>query len=74
MFHLANGVWTSLITWGITIKPQTQRVSGYVCAVFGILLCLVGLGALRGFKTFDTGATAAKNPATAAITAPLEGH
>lgn len=59
VFHLANGIWTSLITWGITIRPQTQRVSGYVCTVFGVLLCLVGLGALAGFKNFNT----APNPA-----------
>jgi len=54
VFHLANGVWTALITWGITIRPRTQRVSGYVCAVFGVLLCAMGLGALYGFKTFET--------------------
>lgn len=53
VFHLANGIWTSLITWGITIRPKTQRASGYACAVFGVALCLVGLGALRGFRTFD---------------------
>ncbi len=53
VFHLANGIWTSLITWGITIRPKTQRSAGYVCAVFGVVLALVGLGALRGFKTFD---------------------
>ncbi|MFQ5414087.1 MAG: succinate dehydrogenase cytochrome b558 subunit [Phycisphaerae bacterium] len=59
VFHLANGVWTALITWGITIRPATQRASGYVCAVFGVALTLVGLGALRGFKTFDTQRAAA---------------
>ncbi len=59
VFHLANGIWTSLITWGVTIRPKTQRASGYACAVFGVLLALVGLGALRGFKTFDAEAPAA---------------
>jgi len=53
VFHLANGIWTSLITWGITIRPRTQQVCGYVCAVFGVVLTLVGLGALRGFKTLS---------------------
>lgn len=70
VYHLANGIWTSLITWGITIRPRTQQVSGYVCAVFGIVLSLVGLGALRGFQTFDltsdgveaTGHTTAEAP------------
>ncbi len=54
VFHLANGIWTMLITWGITIRPRTQRVSGYACAVLGVVLSMVGLSALRGFKTFDT--------------------
>ena len=53
VFHLANGIWTSLITWGITIRPKTQRVAGYACAAFGIALFLVGVGALNGFKRFD---------------------
>lgn len=52
VFHLSNGIWTSLITWGITIRPRTQRASGYVCTVFGVVLALVGLGALSGFKNF----------------------
>jgi len=53
VFHLANGVWTSLITWGITIRPRTQQVSGYVCAVFGVVLAIAGVGAVSGFRTFD---------------------
>lgn len=55
VYHLANGIWTSLITWGITIRPQTQRRAGYICAIFGVILCLVGLGALSGFRTFKPG-------------------
>ena len=68
VFHLANGIWTSLITWGITIKPQTQRVSGYVCVVFGILLGIVGLGALQGFRTFNTTGTTPGDHAPTAMT------
>lgn len=52
VYHLANGTWTSLITWGLTIGPNSQRTSGYVCAVFGLLLAAVGLSAVNGFKTF----------------------
>lgn len=54
VFHMANGIWTSLITWGITIRPQSQRVAGYVCSVFGVVLALVGLGALSGFRSLKT--------------------
>jgi succinate dehydrogenase / fumarate reductase, cytochrome b subunit len=49
VFHFANGIWTFLITWGITVGRQAQRKSGYVCAIFGIGLAVVGLFALRGF-------------------------
>lgn len=53
VYHLANGIWTFLITWGITVGPQAQRRVGWVCAAFGVLVGLVGLGALRGFRTFE---------------------
>lgn len=61
VYHLANGIWTALITWGITIRPRSQRVAGYVCATIGVLVCALGLGALNGFKRFD-----ANNPPPAA--------
>ncbi len=66
VYHLANGIWTSLITWGITIRPHTQRVAGYVCATFGIVVCLTGLGALRGFQVFKP-----QGKLTATTSAPL---
>lgn len=53
VYHLANGIWTSLITWGVTVGPSSQRVAGYVCAVFGIALGLVGLSAVRGFGVYN---------------------
>ena len=48
-FHLANGTWTFLITWGITVGPQAQRTFGYACAVIGVGLTITGLVALNGF-------------------------
>lgn len=72
VFHFANGVWTSLITWGITIRAETQRTAGYVCAVFGVVLALAGMGALFGFKNFDV---AGNQPSPqAAAEAPSAGH
>ncbi len=52
VFHLANGIWTFLITWGITIGATGQRKVGWVCAALGILLGLAGLGSLRAFGRF----------------------
>jgi succinate dehydrogenase / fumarate reductase, cytochrome b subunit len=49
VFHLANGIWTFGITWGIWVTPQAQRWATTACLVFGIGLGAVGLGALGGF-------------------------
>jgi succinate dehydrogenase / fumarate reductase cytochrome b subunit len=51
VFHLANGIWTFGITWGIWITPQAQQRATVACAVFGVALSLVGLSALAGFAT-----------------------
>ena len=64
VFHFANGIWTSLITWGITIRPRSQQVAGYFCAAFGVVLSLIGLGALSGFRQFDMVRATAENAAT----------
>lgn len=53
VFHLANGLWTMGITWGIWITPQAQRRADYLCGAFGILLAVVGLAALWGFRQVD---------------------
>jgi succinate dehydrogenase / fumarate reductase cytochrome b subunit len=60
VYHLANGIWTALITWGITIRPRSQQISGYVCATFGVILSLVGLGALTGFKNLSVSGSSAE--------------
>jgi succinate dehydrogenase / fumarate reductase cytochrome b subunit len=53
VFHLANGIWTMGITWGVWISPQAQRRANYVCAAVGLLLSVVGLGAVAGFRKVD---------------------
>jgi succinate dehydrogenase / fumarate reductase cytochrome b subunit len=60
VFHLANGIWTFLITWGVTIGKRSQRISGYVCTAFGLALGFIGLSAVSGFSNF--GKAAAPTP------------
>ncbi len=50
VYHLANGLWTSGITWGIWTTPAAQRRADYVCAAFGVLLAFVGISALFGMS------------------------
>jgi succinate dehydrogenase / fumarate reductase cytochrome b subunit len=53
VFHLANGIWTFGITWGLWVTPQSQRRADWFCLGFGVLLGLVGLTALGGFATMS---------------------
>jgi succinate dehydrogenase / fumarate reductase, cytochrome b subunit len=53
VFHLANGIWTMGITWGVWITPKAQKNASKVCAVGGLLLFFVGMSALAGVLTTD---------------------
>jgi succinate dehydrogenase / fumarate reductase, cytochrome b subunit len=62
VYHLANGLWTMGITWGVWVSPKAQSRANYFCAAFGVGLALVGLSALWGMSR------AGGTPAT--VTAP----
>jgi succinate dehydrogenase / fumarate reductase cytochrome b subunit len=49
VFHLANGIWTFGITWGVWVTPASQRWATRACLVFGLLLAALSMGALGGF-------------------------
>jgi succinate dehydrogenase / fumarate reductase cytochrome b subunit len=53
VYHLANGLWTMGITWGVWISPAAQRRADYVCSGFGVLLAIVGIGALWGMRNVN---------------------
>ncbi|MCA9209291.1 MAG: succinate dehydrogenase cytochrome b558 subunit [Pirellulaceae bacterium] len=53
VFHLANGIWTMGITWGVWITPEAQRRANWVALVFGIGLTAVSLGSFVGAVTVD---------------------
>jgi succinate dehydrogenase / fumarate reductase cytochrome b subunit len=53
VYHLANGIWTFGITWGLWTTAAAQARALRVCAVFGVLLGFVGLSAIFGFSTAD---------------------
>jgi succinate dehydrogenase / fumarate reductase cytochrome b subunit len=53
VFHLANGIWTMGITWGVWTRPAAQRRALYACGVFGLLLGFVGLSSVWGMWTVD---------------------
>jgi succinate dehydrogenase / fumarate reductase, cytochrome b subunit len=49
VWHLANGIWLFLVDWGITIGERAQRIAGYACIGFGVVLLLVGINAAVAF-------------------------
>ena len=53
VFHLANGLWTAAITWGLTITEEAQKRWGQVCAVIGVALMAAAWSAVIGFATLD---------------------
>lgn len=53
VFHLANGLWTAAITWGITVTQRAQRRWGIACAGLGAALMLMAWSAVIGFATLD---------------------
>jgi succinate dehydrogenase / fumarate reductase cytochrome b subunit len=55
VFHLANGVWTAGITWGIWTSPRAQFRALAACGAFGVALAIVGLGALGGMNAVGRG-------------------
>jgi len=48
-YHFANGLWTGLITWGVTLGDRSQRRAGYICAAIGIILGVMGMFSLAWF-------------------------
>ena len=45
VYHLANGLWTSGITWGLWISPTAQARASKLCTVIGCGLAVLGISA-----------------------------
>jgi succinate dehydrogenase / fumarate reductase, cytochrome b subunit len=52
-YHLANGIWTAGITWGVWLTPKAQQRATTLVTVFGVALALVGMSALFAAKNTD---------------------
>lgn len=48
-FHLANGLRTFLLTWGIVVGSRARVVAARLCAAFGVLVLVVSLAAVWAF-------------------------
>ncbi|MBL7684583.1 MAG: succinate dehydrogenase [Deltaproteobacteria bacterium] len=48
-YHFANGLFTFLITWGLTISPRSQKISTLVCSGLFVALSAVWVQILLNF-------------------------
>ena len=48
-FHFSNGLWSFLVTWGITMSPRSQQISQYFAFAVFIALTFVGIRAILAF-------------------------
>lgn len=48
-FHFANGLWSFLVSWGITVTPRSQVISTYVTIVIFVATSFVFVNTLFHF-------------------------
>ncbi len=49
-FHLANGIWSFSIVWGLSIGPRAQRRMMYVSAAVFLMLSFIGVRSISAFR------------------------
>ena len=45
IYHLANGLWTAGITWGLWVSPAAQQRASKLCVALGLGLTVIGTSA-----------------------------
>lgn len=49
VYHFTNGIFTFLITWGVTVSPKSQQVFQYVTLGIFFVLSFIGVRAILAF-------------------------
>lgn len=57
-YHFSNGLWAFLVSWGITVGPRAQKVSAIISMGLFILMSVLFVLALVGFRSEEFEATA----------------
>ncbi len=52
-FHAFNGLWTFLITWGITLTSRAQQLMRILAVILMVLISFLGLAAIWGTYWFN---------------------
>ncbi|WP_153736573.1 succinate dehydrogenase cytochrome b558 subunit [Aquibacillus halophilus] len=48
-FHFANGLWSFLVTWGITVTPKSQKIATYATLLIFVAVTYIGVRSLIKF-------------------------
>lgn len=68
VFHFSNGIWSFLVSWGITVGPRAQRVSSYICMGMFVIVATLFILSLVAFRGDEfQAATAMLNSVTAVL-------
>jgi succinate dehydrogenase / fumarate reductase cytochrome b subunit len=54
-FHLGNGLFTFLITWGITVGQRAQRISQIISTAVAIIVSVIGIAIAAYFVSLSGG-------------------
>ncbi len=49
-FHLANGLWSFAVIWGLAVSPHAQRRMAYVSATVFVVLSVIGVRSISAFR------------------------
>ncbi|SEC66947.1 succinate dehydrogenase cytochrome b558 subunit [Paenibacillus sp. GP183] len=49
VFHFSNGMWSFLVSWGITVGPRAQRISTYVWLGVFVVMSVMFIMSLTAF-------------------------
>lgn len=49
VFHLANGLWSFAVSWGITQSPRSQQIVTYVTLIVFFAVSYIGIRSLLAF-------------------------
>ncbi|MBP1991992.1 succinate dehydrogenase cytochrome b558 subunit [Paenibacillus eucommiae] len=58
-FHFSNGMWSFLVSWGITVGPRAQRISTIVWLGVFVIMSVLFILSLVAFTSSDFADTAA---------------
>jgi len=49
VFHFCNGLWSFLVSWGITVGPRAQRITTYITMGLFVIMSAMFIMALTAF-------------------------